>query len=69
MDLSGARWRKSSFSTSDTDTDSCVEMAFLADDTIALRDTKDRTLAAHIHTRAEWHNFLSGVRAGDFTNS
>lgn len=66
MDLSDARWRKSSFSTSNSDHDSCVEMAFLPDNAVAVRDTKDRALRPHTYTRTEWAHFLAGIRAGDF---
>ena len=52
MDPAGLDWRTSSFSG---DTGG-----------VAVRDTKDRTLAPHRYTAAEWTAFLSGVRAGEF---
>ncbi len=66
MDLPDARWRKSSFSGGQTNGDSCVEVAFLPDGGVAVRDTKDRSLAPHVYTATEWHAFLAGVRAGEF---
>lgn len=65
MDLSGVRWRTSSFSNSD-DGNNCVEVAFLHDGEVAVRDTKARSRAPHVHTAAAWAAFLSGVRAGEF---
>lgn len=65
MDLSGLRWRTSSFSNSDED-NNCVEVAFLPGDEVAVRDTKARRRAPHVHTGAAWAAFLSGVRSGEF---
>lgn len=65
MDLTGAHWRKSSYSN-DTGNGGCVEVAFLPGDRVAVRDTKDRTLAPHVYTAPEWDAFLAGVRAGEF---
>lgn len=66
MDVAGARWRKSSFSNSDGDSTTCVEVAFLPDGAVAVRDTKDRSLAPHRYTAAAWHALMAGIRAGDF---
>lgn len=66
MDLTGARWRKSSFSGENGDSQGCVEVAFLPDGGVAIRDTKDRTLRPHVYTAAEWDAFVAGVRAGEF---
>ncbi|MGH3615411.1 MAG: DUF397 domain-containing protein [Pseudonocardia sp.] len=44
----------------------CVEVAFLPDGGVAIRDTKDRTVAPHRYTAAEWDAFVAGVRAGEF---
>ena len=65
MDLSGARWRTSSFSNGDGHGE-CVEVAFLPGGAVAVRDTKDRALTPHVYTAAEWDAFLAGVRAGEF---
>lgn len=61
-DLSGLRWFKSSASGGG----GCVEIAHLPEGGVALRDTKDRTKAAHFYTRDEWQAFLTGVRNGEF---
>lgn len=65
MDLTGARWRTSSYSGGNTGGNGCVEVAFLAG-AVALRDTKDRTLRPHVYPPAQWRAFLAGVRAGEF---
>ena len=64
MDLADAQWRKSSFSGGNGN--SCVEVAFLSEGDVAVRDTKNRTLPAHRYTAAEWEAFVAGVRAGEF---
>jgi hypothetical protein len=61
-DLSGLRWFKSSFSGGG----GCVEVAHLPEGGVALRDTKDRTKAAHVYTRDEWQAFLIGAKNGEF---
>lgn len=61
-----ANWRKSSFSGENGDSGGCVEVAFLPRGDVAVRDTKDRTLAPHRYTAAEWAAFVAGVRAGEF---
>ena len=66
MDLSGARWRKSSFSGTDGNGQGCVEVAFLVDGQVALRDTKDRSLPPHLFSTVDWAAFLAGVQAGQF---
>jgi Domain of unknown function (DUF397) len=62
----GVAWRKSSFSGGNGDGAGCVEVAFLSDGGVAVRDTKDRTRPAHRYTAVEWDAFLAGVRAGEF---
>ncbi|WP_219414574.1 DUF397 domain-containing protein [Pseudonocardia nigra] len=64
MDLADAQWRKSSFSGGNQG--DCVEVAFLADNTVAVRDTKDRAVPAHRYPGAAWDAFIAGVRAGEF---
>jgi hypothetical protein len=66
VDLTGAEWRKSSFSGENGNGDGCVEVAFLPGGAVAIRDTKDRALAPHVYTAAEWDAFTAGVRAGEF---
>ncbi|OLS99636.1 DUF397 domain-containing protein [Pseudonocardia sp. CNS-004] len=57
------RWFTSSFSGGNGD--ACVEVAFLPG-AVAVRDTKDRAVPAHVHSAAQWAQFLAGVRAGEF---
>jgi hypothetical protein len=65
VDLSGAQWRKSSFSGSNGDS-GCIEVAVLPDGGVAIRDSKDSSLAPHVYTAGEWEAFVAGVRAGEF---
>lgn len=62
--MSRREWRTSSFSANNGA--SCVEVAPL-DDGVAVRDTKDRRLAPHVHSAPAWQAFLTGVRSGEFT--
>ena len=67
MDLTGAAWRKSSFSSGNGG--ACVEVAIVPGGTagsgrlVALRDSKDPVGPALVFTAEEWRAFLSGVRA------
>ncbi|GIH90965.1 DUF397 domain-containing protein [Planobispora siamensis] len=56
-------WRKSSFSTG---TGECVEIAPLAGDGIAVRDSKDPSGPVLTFTRGEWRAFVAGVRNDEF---
>jgi hypothetical protein len=56
------QWFKSSASGAN----GCVEVAHLPQGGMALRDTKDRTKAAHYFDKAEWAAFLTGAKAGEF---
>ncbi|MEV0900304.1 DUF397 domain-containing protein [Actinoplanes sp. NPDC049802] len=55
-------WRKS---TRSGDNGACVEIRRV-DDTIELRDTKDRSKPAHTFTLAEWEAFIGGAKDGEF---
>ena len=57
----GAHWFTSTFTAT-----TCVEVAFLDDGDIAIRDTKDRSKAPHVYNRAEWDAFLKGAKDGEF---
>jgi hypothetical protein len=44
----------------------CIEVAWLAGDKVAVRDSKNAAKDPMIFTRAEWTAFIQGVRAGEF---
>jgi len=64
-DLSQAEWRKSTYSANN----GCVEVAFVDDNEVAVRDSKDRSGAVLLFRSHEWTAFLRGVRAGEFDSS
>nr|WP_219418825.1 DUF397 domain-containing protein [Pseudonocardia nigra] len=64
--MSGAQWRKSSFSGNNGNSSGCLEVAMLPDGGVAIRDSKDPSLAPHVYTAREWEAFVAGVRAGEF---
>jgi Domain of unknown function (DUF397) len=57
-------WVKSSYSGPTGG--NCVEVAFLADGEVAMRNSRDPGGPALIFTRAEWDAFLGGARDGEF---
>jgi Domain of unknown function (DUF397) len=61
MDLSTARWRKSSYSG----VNGCVEVAVVGD-RVAIRDSKDRGGPVLLFTSDAWEAFLAGARDGEF---
>jgi hypothetical protein len=61
-DLSGAEFRKSSFSGTGND---CVEVATNLPGVVAVRDSKDRGGPVLSFTPGEWRAFLADVRAGN----
>lgn len=64
-DLAGARWRKSRHSGSQGQ---CVEVAFLDDGRVAVRDSKDAGAGpALVFTAGEWAAFSAGMADGEFT--
>jgi hypothetical protein len=60
--ISNDRFRKSSFSAAS----GCVEARRLPDGRIAVRDSKQPSVAPNQFTPTEWTAFLAGVRAGEF---
>ncbi|MDH2428586.1 DUF397 domain-containing protein [Sphaerisporangium sp. TRM90804] len=62
MDLSSAKWRKSSRSSGDGGT--CVEVASNLPGVVAVRDSKNPQGPALVFTPEEWHAFLGSAKAG-----
>ncbi|MGW4773052.1 DUF397 domain-containing protein [Nocardia sp. NPDC004278] len=63
IDLSGARWFKSSRSGANAE---CVEIAFLDGGIVGVRDSKNPTGPALVFTSGEWSAFTAGVNDGEF---
>ncbi|MFI5778649.1 DUF397 domain-containing protein [Nocardia sp. NPDC051570] len=64
VDYSDAQWRKSRHSGPDGN---CVEVAFLVDGNVGVRDTKDRGAGPVLaFTPGEWDVFVTGVTEGEF---
>lgn len=64
IDLSGAKWFKSSRSAGGKD---CVEVAFLAEGAVGVRDSKNPTGPALAFTPDEWDAFTARLHDGGFT--
>jgi hypothetical protein len=54
------------FKSSSSGANGCVEIAHLPQGGVAVRDSKDRSKAAHVYTRPEWEAFLTGAKNGEF---
>ncbi|MFC4531134.1 DUF397 domain-containing protein [Sphaerisporangium dianthi] len=61
-DLSGAHWRKSTYST---DNGNCVEVASNVPEIIAVRDSKSTVSGALVLPPAEWSAFLGALKNGE----
>jgi hypothetical protein len=62
-DLAGVAWRKASASES---ANGCLEVAFLDDGRVALRDNEDPANPPFVVTRHVWECFLDGAANGEF---
>jgi hypothetical protein len=62
--LTGATWIRSS--RSGPTGGNCLEIAFLADGQIAMRNSRHPQGPALIFTRSEWDAFLGGAKDGEF---
>ncbi|CCF61297.1 DUF397 domain-containing protein [Nocardia cyriacigeorgica] len=63
VDLSGARWFKSSRSDASKD---CVEVAFLDAGLVGVRDSKNPAGGALVFGSGEWAAFIARVAGGKF---
>ena len=63
VDLSTARWRKSSRSGEN----GCLEVAFV-DGRVAVRDSKDRGGPVLVFDPHEWAAFIAAARTGEFSH-
>ncbi len=63
MDLTSAKWRKSSYSNGNGG--ACVEVARNLPGVVAVRDSKDPGGPELIFKPDQWAAFISGVKAGD----
>jgi hypothetical protein len=64
MDVTGAVWRKSSWSGGNGG--DCVEVARNLPGAVAVRDSKDPEGPKLTFTPDEWVAFTAGIRAGQF---
>jgi hypothetical protein len=64
MDVTGAAWRKSSYSSGNGG--QCVEVAQNLPGAVAVRDSKDPEGPVLALSFAEWRAFAAGVKAGEF---
>lgn len=61
--MSSPQWFKSSYSGNQAD---CVEVAYLPEGLVGVRDSKNPTGAALKFTPSEWDAFLRGAQDGEF---
>jgi hypothetical protein len=64
MDLSGATWRKATYSTGNGG--NCVEVASNLPGIVAVRDSKDPAAPALLFAPGAWDAFCAGVKSGEF---
>jgi hypothetical protein len=62
MDLSGATWRKATYSTGNGG--NCVEVASNLPGVVAVRDSKDPAGPALLFAPATWATFCADVKGG-----
>lgn len=66
VDLSGAKWFKSSRSAGGKD---CVETAFLGGGVVGVRDSKNPSGPALVFKPSEWEAFTGSVKDGAFDHN
>ncbi|MFC8047020.1 DUF397 domain-containing protein [Nocardia sp. NPDC057353] len=64
IDIAGARWQSASGTAPESE--AVVEVAFLAEGHVALRDGRDPEGSVLIFTPGEWDAFTAGVLDGEF---
>ncbi|QLY32960.1 DUF397 domain-containing protein [Nocardia huaxiensis] len=64
-DLSGVQWFKSSHSSGQTD---CVEVAWLSEGMVGVRDSKNPAGPVLTFRPGEWDAFTAGVVGGEFSS-
>ncbi|NKY26477.1 DUF397 domain-containing protein [Nocardia gamkensis] len=62
--LSDATWFKSSYSSADRD---CVEVAFLREGLVGVRDSKNPAGPAIVFTPSVWDRFTTRVASGELS--
>ncbi|UGT66260.1 DUF397 domain-containing protein [Nocardia gipuzkoensis] len=60
--LSDVTWFKSSYSSAEKD---CVEVAFLGEGPVGVRDSKNPAGPALVFTPTEWDSFTNWIARGD----
>ncbi|WP_280245391.1 DUF397 domain-containing protein [Nocardia abscessus] len=63
IDPAGAEWFKSSYSGGDKE---CVEVAFLPNNLVGVRDSKNLSGAALVFTSRDWSAFVAVARRDGF---
>ena len=63
-EVTGVRWVKSR--RSGPTGGNCVEVAFLADGEVAVRNSRHPAGPALVFTPQEWHAFVGGAKDGEF---
>lgn len=64
--LRDAQWQTSSASSGGTN---CVQIAFLGQGIVALRDSKNIDKAPHLFTDSEYDAFIDGIARGELRRS
>ncbi|MBF6425653.1 DUF397 domain-containing protein [Nocardia cyriacigeorgica] len=65
-DPTSAEWFKSSYSQG---TGECVEVAFLANNRVGVRDSKNPAGGALVFAPGDWESFTRGIADGRFGSS
>ncbi|MFE5584598.1 DUF397 domain-containing protein [Kitasatospora sp. NPDC056531] len=66
VDLTGAVWVKSTRSNGQS---ACVEVAFLNNDIVPVRDSKDPSGPALVFPTDAWTAFVTAIKTGELPNA